>query len=76
MYYVLEIQKRTDGSWHNTVFMYEDRMNAEAKYFYILSEACVAKIPVNGASLINALTGECLLNKVYQHGEYEGYTEE
>lgn len=73
MYFVLEIQKRTDGSWHNTVFQYEDRQRAEAKYYYILSEAVVAEIPVNGAMLINALTGEKLLSNVFQHGEFDGY---
>lgn len=73
MYFVLEIQKRTDGSWHHTVFQYDDRQAAEAKYYYILSEAVVAQIPVNGAMLINALTGETMLSKVFQHGEWEGY---
>ncbi len=76
MYFVLEIQKRTDGTWHHTVFQYDDRQAAEAKYYYILSEAVVAQIPVNGAMLINALTGETLLSKVFQHGEWEGYVEE
>ena len=76
MYFVLEIQKWCDGTWHSTVFQYEDRMQAEAKYYYILSEAAVAHIPVNGASVINAMTGECVLHKVYQHGEWEGYVEE
>lgn len=73
MYFVIEIQKRTDGTWHNTVFQYDDRARAEAKYYYILSEACVAQIPVNGAVLLNALTGKELLSDVFQHGEWEGY---
>lgn len=73
MYFVLEIQKWTNGTWHNTVFSYDDRQAAEAKYYYILSEAVVAQIPVNGAMLINALTGSTLLSKVFQHGEWEGY---
>lgn len=76
MFFVVEIQKRNDGSWHNTVFQYEDRTRAEAKYYYILSEACVAQIPVNGAVLLNALTGESLMNKTFQHGELENETGE
>lgn len=74
MYFVLEIQKRTDGTWHTTTFNYEDRMQAEAKYFYILSEAAVAKIPRNGAVVIDG-NGSVLMSYVYQHGEYEGYVE-
>lgn len=76
MYFVLEIQKWPNGTWHNTVFQYDDRQKAEAKYYYILSEAVVAQIPVNGAMLINALTGETMLSKVFQHGEWEGYVPE
>lgn len=74
MYFVLEIQKWCDGTWHEKVFKYEDRMQAEAKYFYILSEAAVAKIPRNGAVVIDG-NGSVLMSYVYQHGEYEGYVE-
>ena len=75
MYFVLEIQKRTDGTWHHTVFQYEDRMQAEAKFHYILSEAAVAQIPRNGAVIIDG-NGQVLMSYVYQHGEWEGYVPE
>ena len=72
MYFVLEIQKWCDGTWHNIVYQYEDRMQAEAKYHYILSEAAVAQIPRNGATIIDG-EGNVLMSYVYQHGEWEGY---
>lgn len=75
MYFVIEIQKRTDGTWHTTVFQYEDRNHADAKYHYILSEAAVAQIPRNGAVILND-AGEALESCIYQHGEYEpGYVD-
>lgn len=72
MYFILEIQKWCDGTWHNIVYQYEDRMQAEAKYHYILSEAAVAQIPRNGATIIDG-EGNVLMSYVYQHGEWEGY---
>lgn len=75
MYFVIEIQKWTDGTWHTIVFQYEDRNQAESKYHYILSEAAVAQIPRNGAILIND-AGEVINSFVYQHGEFEpGYVD-
>lgn len=53
MFWVVEIQKWADGTWHNKVFQYEDRNHAEAKFHAILSEAAVAEIPVNGAVLFD-----------------------
>lgn len=72
MYFVLEIQKWCDGTWHSIVFQYEDRMQAEAKYHYILSEAAVAQIPRNGAVIVDG-NGQTLMSYVYQHGEWEGF---
>lgn len=72
IYYVLEIQKWCDGTWHHIVFQYEDRMQAEAKFHYILSEAAVAQIPRNGAVIVDG-NGQVLMAYVYSHGEYEGY---
>lgn len=72
MYYVLEIQKWCDGTWHHIVFQYEDRMQAEAKFHYILSEAAVAQIPRNGAVIVDG-SGQVIMSYVYQHGEWEGY---
>lgn len=75
MYFVLEIQKWCDGTWHNICYQYEDRMQAEAKYHYVLSEAAVAHIPANGCSIVDGLTGKLVMSFVYQHGEWEGYVE-
>lgn len=75
MFFVLEIQKWCDGTWHNIVYQYDDRMQAEAKYHYILSEAAVAQIPRNGAVVIDG-EGNVLMSYVYQHGEWEGYVPE
>lgn len=69
-YFVLEIQKWADGTWHHIVYQYENRMQAEAKYHYILSEAAVAQIPRNGAVVIDG-NGQTLMSYIYQHGEYE-----
>lgn len=69
-YFVLEIQKWCDGTWHHIVYQYSDRMQAEAKYHYILSEAAVAQIPRNGAVVIDG-NGQTLMSYIYQHGEYE-----
>lgn len=70
MYFVIEIQKWQDGTWHTIVFQYEDRNQAESKYHYVLSEAAVAQIPRNGAILIND-AGEALNSYIYQHAQYE-----
>ncbi len=75
MYFVLEIQKWCDGTWHNIIYQYEDRMQAEAKFHYILSEAAVAHIPRNGAVVIDG-NGSVLMSYIYQHGEWEGYVPE
>ena len=53
MFWVVEIQKWADGTWHDTTFRYEDLPHAEAKFHAILSEAAVAEIPVNGAVLFD-----------------------
>lgn len=71
-YFVLEIQKWCDGTWHHIVFQFDNRMQAEAKFHYILSEAAVAEIPRNGAVVIDG-NGQVLMSYVYQHGEWEGY---
>lgn len=75
IYFVLEIQKWCDGTWHHIVFQYDDRMQAEAKFHYILSEAAVAQIPRNGAVVIDG-NGSVLMSYIYQHGEWEGYVPE
>lgn len=53
MFWVIEIQLRTDGKWYEFVWHYEDRNHAEAKFHAVLSEAAVAEIPVNGAILFD-----------------------
>ena len=52
-YFVLEIQKWCDGTWHYIMYQYDNRQSAESKYYYILSEAVLAQIPRNGAVLID-----------------------
>ena len=71
-YFVLEIQKWCDGTWHNIVYQYNDRMAAESKYHAILSYAATAEIPRNGAVVIDG-NGQTLMAYVYSHGEWEGY---
>ena len=71
-YFVLEIQKWCDGTWHHIMYQYDNRQSAESKYYYILSEAVLAQIPRNGAVLIDG-NGQTLMSNVIQHGEYEGY---
>lgn len=75
MFYVLEIQKLCDGTWHSLVYQYENRLEAESKYHSILSYASTAQIPRNGAVIIDG-NGQVLMSYVYQHGEFEGYVEE
>lgn len=53
MIFVVEIQKWTDGTWHEQLWHFEELNRAEAKFHAILSEAAVAEIPVNGAILFD-----------------------
>ena len=71
-YFVLEIQKWCDGTWHNIVYQYNDRMAAESKYHAVLAYAATAQIPRNGAVVIDG-NGQVLMSYVYSHGEWEGY---
>ena len=71
-YFVLEIQKWTDGTWHSITYQYSDRMAAESKYHAILAYAATAEIPRNGAVVIDG-NGQVLMSYVYSHGEWEGY---
>lgn len=76
MYFVLEIQKWPDGTWHDIVYHYGDRLQAESKHYTVLAAAAIAQIPINGSMLIDALSGETIMSYVYQHGEYEpGYVD-
>ncbi len=69
MFLVVEEQMWADGSYHYITYNYADRMEAEAKYHYILSEAALAKIPLNGACVLDNKLN-VLMAYVYQHGEY------
>ena len=71
-YFVLEIQKWCDGTWHSITYQFDNRMAAESKFHYILSEAAVAQIPRNGAVIIDGI-GNTLMSYVYSHGEWEGF---
>lgn len=53
MYWVIEIQKRTDGEWYEFIWHFEDLPHAEAKYYAVLSEAALSTIPINGAHLFD-----------------------
>lgn len=65
---VIEVQKRTDGSWHCTDFHYDDKMRALSKFYAVMSEAAIAQIPINGAILMDGFLN-ILEKEECQHGE-------
>lgn len=82
MYFVFEIQRWTDGTNHVMnphVYDEADKATNEKyawnKYYAILAEASIAKIPRNGAMICDEFLN-VLDKKLIQHGEYEGYVEE
>lgn len=66
MYFVIEIQKRTDGEWYETIWHFSELNRAESKFHAILSEASTSDIPVNGAVLFDD-KGIYYERKVYEH---------
>lgn len=81
MFFVFEIQRRADGSNHVlNPHVYDEADNvtnqnyAWNKYYSILAEAAIAKIPRNGAMICDEFMN-VLDKKLIQHGEWEGYIE-
>lgn len=72
MYFVIEIQKWKDGTWHNIVTQHESRMEAESTYYTILAASAIKEEPRNGAAILDG-NGNVIMSYVYQHGEWEGY---
>ena len=51
-YIVIELQKNSDGSVGNHVYAYNEKAEAESKYYAILSAAAVSSVPVHSAIII------------------------
>ena len=71
-YYVIEIQKYTDGTFGHLVHWAADenadraRMKAESKYHEVLAAAAVSELPQHAAALL-ASDGAELMRQCYTH---------
>ena len=65
-YLVIEIQKNSDGTIGNLVFVYDNINAAESKYHTILAAAAVSSVAVHSAVLLNE-TGYHVKHESYNH---------
>lgn len=66
MFIVIEIQKTTDIA--TLVYSFENRNDAESKYYSILSVAAVSNVPMHSAALLTD-SGKELMHNSYEHEE-------
>ena len=66
MFFVVEIQKLADGSWHNITTQHETQAEAESKYYTVLSYAAVSENLSHGAILFDD-KGVYFMRKVYNN---------
>ena len=52
-YIVIELQENADGTVGNFVFDFDDALDAESKYYAILSVAAKSSVPHHSAFLID-----------------------
>ena len=65
MYFVIELQT-SNGQTGNLVFAYDNRADAEAKYYTILAAAAVSSIQKHAAVMVTE-EGFPLLHQCYIH---------
>lgn len=71
-YYILEIQKYTNGEYGHIVhYAYDEnaekaRLKAESKYHEVLAAAAVSELPQHSATLIYS-DGRVVANQCYTH---------
>lgn len=65
-YLVIEIQQNADGTVGNFVFAYDDRLQAESKYHYLLGAAAVSSVYIHSAVLMTS-TGVQVSHQSYEH---------
>lgn len=70
MFFVLEIQKLTNGKYATLVTQKETQNEAESVFHSVLASAAISEIPRKGAVIVD---DDCRLiaGKMYQHGEFE-----
>lgn len=68
MFIVMEIQKTDKVA--TLVNSYENRNDAESKYYTVLSAAAISKVPVHSAVLLTD-SGKELMHNSYEHIEIE-----
>jgi hypothetical protein len=73
-YLVMEIQTMNDGQVANLVYAYDDRRQAESKYFDIMHFAAISELPGYAVVLLNN-EGRIIENR-YFHYEPEVTPEE
>ena len=71
-YYIVEIQQYENGEYGHIVHYAWDtdatkaRLNAESKYYQVLSAAAVSELPQHSAIMFNA-EGYPIMNQCYRH---------
>lgn len=65
-YYVVEIQKFDDGSFHYLVHESATRNDAESQYYTVQAAAAISKLPLHSAILF-AADGTPLMYHQYDH---------
>ena len=70
-YIVIELQKNTDGTISNTAWTFDDRNQAESKYYSVLSYAAVSNLPKHSVTLLHE-EGYIIRYESYSHGVQDG----
>lgn len=64
MYYIIEIQKYTDGTFGHLVHYAPDRPNAESKFYQVLAAASISNLPQHAACMVTD-EGLSVMQKCY-----------
>jgi len=66
-YIVIEFQQDANGQVANIVTAFDDRNQAESKYYTVLAAAAVSSVPCHTAMMVNN-EGMVYLAATYKHG--------
>lgn len=66
-YIVLELQKNNDGTISNVAWTFDDRNQAESKYYSVLAYAAVSDLPKHSVTLLHE-EGYIIRYESYSHG--------
>ena len=69
-YVVIEVKTKADGKVETTVDAFDDRFEAERKYYLVLSSAAVSGVPSHAAVLLTG-DGVSMMHQAYHHAEPE-----